>query len=108
METHGNRIKHIDDDSPLRGRVSVGDRLLAINGNRIIDVLDYKYYAYDRHLHLDLLREDGSAYSLHVEKNEGGDLGLDFQSYLMDAPRSCAGKLHYADKSLRSRGATDY
>jgi putative radical SAM enzyme (TIGR03279 family) len=70
--------------------VSVGDRLLAINGNRIIDVLDYKYYAYDRHLHLDLLREDGSAYSLHVEKNEGGELGLDFQSYLMDAPRSCA------------------
>ena len=90
METHGNRIKHIDDDSPQRGRVSVGDRLLAINGNRIIDVLDYKYYAYDRHLHLDLLREDGSAYSLHVEKNEGGELGLDFQSYLMDAPRSCA------------------
>ncbi|MBP3208792.1 MAG: DUF512 domain-containing protein [Oscillospiraceae bacterium] len=90
METHGNRIKHIDNDSPLQGRVSVGDRLLSINGNRIIDVLDYKYYAYDRHLHLDLLREDGSAYSLHVEKNEGGELGLDFESYLMDAPRSCA------------------
>ena len=90
MGTHGNRIKHIDEGSLLQGRVSIGDRLLAINGNRIIDVLDYKYYAYDRHLHLDMMREDGSVYSLHVEKGEGGELGLDFENYLMDAPRSCA------------------
>ncbi|MBQ8076584.1 MAG: DUF512 domain-containing protein [Oscillospiraceae bacterium] len=85
-----NKIKKIDEGSPLQGRASIGDCLLAINGNKIVDVLDYKFYAYDRHLHLELQREDGSRYSLHVEKQEGGDLGLDFESYLMDAPRSCA------------------
>ena len=45
-----NRIKSIDSDSPLRGRAEVGDAVVAINDNRILDVLDYKFYAYDKDL----------------------------------------------------------
>ncbi|MBO6039650.1 MAG: DUF512 domain-containing protein [Oscillospiraceae bacterium] len=85
-----NVIRSIDSGSPLEGRASVGDRLLSINGNVIRDVLDYKFYAYDRSLHLVLARADGSEYQLHIRKPEGGDLGLDFETYLMDRPRSCA------------------
>lgn len=87
-----NKIKSIDPSSPLVGRAQVGDTLLQINSHKILDVLDYKFYAYDTRLHLKLRRSDGSEYSLHVEKEEGGDLGLDFESYLMDAPRSCANR----------------
>ena len=39
-----NRISHIDATSPLLGRADIGDFVVSINGNRIIDVLDYKYY----------------------------------------------------------------
>ena len=85
-----NVIRSIDPGSPLENRAAVGDRLLSINGKRILDVLDYKFYAYDRDLHLQLARPDGTEYRLHVHKPEGGDLGLDFESYLMDRPRSCA------------------
>lgn len=85
-----NRIKSIDPVSPLSGRCVPGDRVLAINGNKIIDVLDYKFYAYDTSLDVLLSNKDGTEYSVHVEKAEGGDLGLDFESYLMDSPRSCA------------------
>ena len=85
-----NVIRAIDGDSPLKRQASVGDRLVSINGNRIRDVLDYKYYAYDRDLHLVLARPDGTEFRVHVRKPEGGDLGLDFESYLMDRPRSCA------------------
>ena len=85
-----DRICSIDRNSPLHGRAKTGDRLVSINGNRILDVLDYKFYAYDRSLHVVLSREDGSEYELQVHKREGGDLGLDFESYLMDRPRSCA------------------
>ena len=85
-----NVIRSIDSGSPLEHRAAVGDRLLSINGKRIIDVLDYKFYAYDRDLHLVLAHPDGTEYRLHVHKREGGDLGLDFESYLMDRPRSCA------------------
>ena len=85
-----NVIRSIDPGSPLEGRISVGDRLLSINGRHILDVLDYKFYAYDRDLHLLLSRPDGTEYRIHLHKQEGGDLGLDFESYLMDRPRACA------------------
>ena len=85
-----NVIRAIDPGSPLERRVHAGDRLLSVNGKPIRDVLDYKFYAYDRDLRLVLARPDGSEYRLHIRKAEGGDLGLDFESYLMDRPRACA------------------
>ena len=85
-----NYIKSVDPTSPLSGRVCVGDTIVSINGNEILDVLDYKFFAYDRVLDVTLQRPDGTQYALHVKKPEGGDLGLDFESYLMDAPRACS------------------
>ena len=55
-----NAIKAIDRDSPLAGKVRPGDTLLAINSNKILDVLDYKFFAYDTRLELRLRRPDGS------------------------------------------------
>ena len=85
-----NYIKSVDPTSPLRGKAAIGDTVVSINGNEILDVLDYKFFAYDRELDVILRRPDGSEYAVRVRKDEGGDLGLDFGSYLMDAPRSCA------------------
>ena len=85
-----NYIKSVDPTSPLQGKAQIGDTIVSINGNSILDVLDYKFFAYDRELDVCLQRPDGTQYTLHVKKPEGGDLGLDFGSYLMDAPRSCA------------------
>ena len=85
-----NVIRSIDPGSPLRHRARVGDRLIAIGGHPVLDVLDYKFYAYDTRLTVRLRRPDGTEYELEVRKPEGGDLGLDFESYLMDRPRSCA------------------
>ena len=85
-----NIIKSIDRGSPLHRKAQVGDAVISINGNKIIDVLDYKFFAYDSRLKVLLRRPDGSEYEVTVHKSEGGDLGLEFESYLMDAPRSCA------------------
>ena len=85
-----NIIKSIDNTSPLHGLARVGDELLSINGNPIIDVLDYKFFAYDPELAVVLRSPDGTEREHRVRKSEGGDLGLDFETYLMDKPRSCA------------------
>ena len=85
-----NKIKSIDADSPLRHRARVGDVVVSINGHRIVDVLDYKFFAYDPHLIVCLRGEDGTEREVAVHKPEGGDLGLEFESYLMDSARSCA------------------
>ncbi|MCI6487162.1 MAG: DUF512 domain-containing protein [Clostridiales bacterium] len=85
-----NIIKSIDRGSPLHRKAHVGDAVISINGNKIIDVLDYKFFAYDSRLKVLLRRPDGSEHEVTVHKSEGGDLGLEFESYLMDTPRSCA------------------
>ena len=85
-----NYIKSVDPTRPVHGAAQIGDTIVSINGNEILDVLDYKFFAYDRVLDVVLQRPDGERYTVHVKKPEGGDLGLDFGSYLMDAPRSCA------------------
>lgn len=85
-----NIISKIDDTSPLRHKANIGDRLLYINGHEITDVLDYKYFAYDTVLDIVLQSPDGKERHVKLKKAEGMDLGLDFESYLMDKPRSCA------------------
>ena len=84
-------VKSVDSRSPAhRAGVRVGDTLTHINGHPIVDVLDYKFYSYDPRLELTLKAPDGSVRALRVRKSEGEDLGLEFETYLMDRARSCA------------------
>ena len=87
-----NIIRHVDAGGPLARRVRPGEALLSINGKLIRDVLDYKYYSYDRDLLLELRTPEGRLRLVRVRKAEGQDLGLNFETYLMDRPRSCANR----------------
>ena len=64
------------------------DMLVAINGNEISDVLDYRFYLAERLVTLTLMR-DGGEYSVKIKKGEYDDIGLEFESALMDEKHSC-------------------
>jgi len=66
--------------------------LLRINGNKINDVLDYKFYSYDARLLLELKGAEGKLKLVRLRKPEGVDIGLEFDSFLMDAQRACTNK----------------
>ena len=84
-------IRGVDPHSPAsRAGVRVGETLTHINGHPIVDVLDYKFYGYDPRVELTLKGEDGSVRTLGIRKREGEDIGLEFETYLMDKARSCA------------------
>ena len=86
-------ITHIDPHSPAeKAGLRVGETLLSIGEHPIHDVMDYKFYAYDAHLTLTLRRENGQEHTLRLRKREGEDLGLDFETYLMDAQKGCANR----------------
>ena len=87
-----NIIRSVDARSPVAGRVRPGEALLSISGKPIRDVLDYKFHSYDRDLLLELKTPEGRLRLVRVRKAEGQDLGLDFETYLMDRPRSCANR----------------
>ena len=87
------KIKSVDAHSPAqRAGVRPGETLTHINGRPIVDVLDYKFFAYDPRLELTLVGGDGRSRTLRVRKAEGEELGLNFETYLMDKARSCANR----------------
>lgn len=98
-----NTIVSLDDGCPLAGRVRPGDELLSVNRHPIRDVLDYKYWTYDKKL----LLEFKNAGKIRVRKEPGQDLGLNFETYLMDRPIGCANRCVFCfvdqlPKGLRS------
>lgn len=71
--------------------ILAGDLLLKINGNEISDVLDYRFYLTEKSVLLSLAR-DGAEYSVEINKSEYDDIGLLFETPLMDKKHSCKNK----------------
>ncbi len=84
-------IRTVEPHSPAaRGGLQAGETLLAVNGHTLIDVLDYKFYSYDPKLTLTVKNSENQQRSVQILKRAGQDLGLEFETYLMDGARSCA------------------
>ena len=71
-----------------RAGILPGDTLLCINGNEINDVLDYRFYLTERRVEITYLR-DGEEKLAVITKGEYSDIGLGFETPLMDKKRSC-------------------
>lgn len=65
-----------------------GDTLISVNENEIVDVLDYRFYLSEKKVTLKLSRDD-SEYSVSIKKGEYDDIGLGFETPLMDKKQSC-------------------
>ena len=86
------KINGVMHGSPAeRSGVKSGDTLVKINGHDIKDVLDYMYYAADTDISLELERENDSL-TIEIQKDEYDDIGLEFETFLMDKKQSCSNK----------------
>ncbi len=72
-----------------RQGVLPGEILLSIDGNEIMDVLDYRFYQTNRELMLTLRGTDGKTRAVPIKKREYEEIGLTFETYLMDKQHSC-------------------
>lgn len=67
-----------------------GFDLLTINGNEINDVLDYRFYSMDDSLELVFCDDSGNKRCVRLKGcGDYDDLGLEFETYLMDKHRRC-------------------
>ncbi|TSK03591.1 MAG: DUF512 domain-containing protein [Geobacter sp.] len=91
-----------------------GDRLIAVNGHQLRDVIDYNFYASDDELELQVEKADGELWELEVEREEGEPLGLSFQApaparcgnncvfcFVHQLPRGLRGPLYVKDEDYR-------
>jgi putative radical SAM enzyme (TIGR03279 family) len=66
-----------------------GDAIVAINGTRPRDLIDYQFLCADEVLELEVLDAKGKTHSVEIEKDYDDDLGLEFESALFDGLIQC-------------------
>ena len=71
--------------------IKAGGTLLTLNGHEIVDVLDYRFYQLEREITVEFMSE-GEKKTAVARKPEYDELGLEFDSYLMDKEHSCRNK----------------
>ena len=69
--------------------VSTGDALLAVDGERPRDYIEYRFLIATDALSLELRRPDKSRLTLHIEKEPDEDLGIRFTSDVFDQVLTC-------------------
>lgn len=72
--------------------IKKGEILLSINSNEIVDVLDYRFYQVNRKLTLEVADENKNVRTIEMTKGEYEEIGLEFETYLMDKQHSCRNK----------------
>ena len=86
-------VKSIIPGSPAAETIiTPGDILLKINGHEINDIIDYRYHSAASRLLLEFDGADDKRKIAAVRKRHDADLGLEFETYLMDKQRSCMNK----------------
>lgn len=85
-------IKSVIKKSPAdKAGLKGGDLLLKVNSHEINDFLDYQFYVEESRLTIEY-EHKGSVKTVLVRKDEYDDLGLEFETYLMDKEKRCKNK----------------
>ncbi|MCR5233217.1 MAG: DUF512 domain-containing protein [Lachnospiraceae bacterium] len=72
--------------------IKPGDCLLKINDQEMDDIFDYQYLVEDEYLEVLIEKPSGEEWLLEIDKDADEDLGIEFESGLMDSYRSCCNK----------------
>ncbi|MBQ9832663.1 MAG: DUF512 domain-containing protein [Clostridia bacterium] len=90
-----NKTKHkiisVDNDSPASELgITAGDFLLSVNGEKIVDIIDYEQLISNENVVMCFEKADtGEEIEAEIEKDENEDIGLNFESSLMSPIRCC-------------------
>lgn len=85
------KIDKVIKNSPAYKKgIRSGYTLKKINLHEINDVLDYQFYADESKLTIDFVSEDGKLHRVLIKKCDEKDIGLEFDTYLMDKQQRCS------------------
>lgn len=101
------KISSVEPSSPAaRAGLRAGDILISINGQDINDVLDYRFYLTEKRVTLKIHRGP-ELFDVSIKKGEYDDIGLGFDTYLMDKKHSCRNKCIFCFIDQLPRGMRD-
>ena len=93
MKTKENVIIKVEKGSIAEELgIEPGDILMTINGKAVEDVFDYRFLINDEYIELGIKTKQGEECLAEIEKDYDEDLGIIFESGLMDDAKSCKNK----------------
>lgn len=72
--------------------ISTRDHILTINGEKIEDIFDYKFFIAEDMLNIRVQKDDGDIWEIDIEKDTYEDLGIEFADPLFDNTKKCTNK----------------
>ncbi len=97
-------VKSVEADSAAADAgIRSGDKIVCVNGEPLIDYIDYVFFCAQTTLKITLLR-DGKRLSRFIRKNEDDDIGLDFTQPLLGKKRVCRNKCIFCFVDQLPRG----
>ncbi|MGM9532658.1 DUF512 domain-containing protein [Intestinibacter sp.] len=72
--------------------IEVGDLLIAVNDQKVHDIIEYKFLISDEYIELEIQKRDGEVYIYEIEKDFDEELGIEFVNPIIDKAKSCRNK----------------
>ena len=72
--------------------IEVDDILLSVNGEKVEDIIQYKFLISDEYIELEIQKKDGKIYLYEIEKDYDEELGIEFTNPIIDKAKSCRNK----------------
>jgi len=90
LSTHPALItKVIPDSICAEMGFEPGDSIVAVNGQKPRDLIDYQFLCADEFIELEVLDAKGKTHKLEIEKEYDEDLGVEFETALFDGLIQC-------------------
>ncbi len=69
-----------------------GDIIVSIDGQKLKDILDFKFLSASDEYELEILKKDGSTEIVEIINEDYEELGVEFENGLLDRPQVCKNK----------------
>ncbi len=72
--------------------IEVGDILLTIDDQPIVDIIDYLFLVSGDYVEVEIEKPDGEVWLLEIDKDYDEKLGIEFNNPILDKAKSCSNK----------------
>lgn len=87
--------------------IQEGDILLSIDGEKLQDMIDYKFMSKTEILTIEIQKKDGEIEEIELEKDYDEDLGIIFESAVFDRVKPCLNNCIFCFVAQQPKGLRD-
>lgn len=87
--------------------IEAGDELLSIDGQKMLDMIDYGFYCKSELLTLEIKKANGEIEEIELEKDYDENLGIVFESAVFDKIKPCLNRCIFCFVDQQPKGLRD-